>query len=195
MAQKTGCGLVIPNYLMMPKWTAKASNEITIKFYEEFSKTHDMSKVIIGGDSSGGGLAVVVLQNAIKMNLKIPKKAFLLSPWVDVTGGNPKKSKIDNMIDYDCLLFYGKIWQKGYKNKDPFVSPLYGDFSYFPETDIWLDENEVLFDDIKTMYNKMIDKNIKVHLHYGNNEGHAFPLYSKNIGKKSREEIAKFIST
>lgn len=193
IAKKTGCGLVVPNYLMMPKWTAKLSNEVTMNWYEEFVKTHDMSKVIIAGDSAGGGLSCVVIQRAIKIGLPIPSKAILISPWVDVTGGNPEKDKVDNMIDYKKVSVYGEAWQKGMKDKDPFASPLYGDMKGFPKTDLWIGGNEVLYDDVISLYDKLKEKNINVNLHYEENEGHVFPLYPTKCGKKSREEIAKFI--
>ena len=191
MAKKTGCGLVAPNYLMLPKWSAKLSNEVTLNWYEEFTKTHDMSKVIIAGDSAGGGLACVVLQRAIKIRLPIPYKAILLSPWVDVTGGNENKK--DNMIDYKLVGIYGEAWQKGMKDKDPFASPLYGDMSGFPETDLWIGGNEVLYDDVMSLHQKMLDRNVNVNLHYVEDEGHVFPLYPTKNGKKARQEIATFI--
>ena len=193
MAKKTGCALVVPNYLMMPKWTAKISNEITMNYYESFVKTHDMSKVIIAGDSAGGGLATVVIQRAIKMGLPTPCKAILISPWVDVTGGNPEKDKVDNMVNYKIVSVYGEAWQKGLKDKDPFASPLYGDMTGFPPVDLWIGGNEVLYDDVISLYEKMRDKGVKVKLHYIENEGHVFPLYPTKNGQKARKQIAEFI--
>ena len=193
IAKKTGCALVVPNYLMMPKWTAKISNEVTTNYYEAFTKTHDMSKVIIAGDSAGGGLSMVVLQRAIKMGLPIPSKAILISPWVDVTGGNPEKDSVDNMICYDMVSIYGEAWQKGLKDKDPFASPLYGDMTGLPKTDLWVGGNEVLLDDILSLYAKMKERNVDVELHFINNEGHVFPLYPTKNGKEARKQIAEFI--
>ena len=194
MANKTGCALVVPNYLMMPKYTAKISNEITLNWYEEFTKTHDMSKVIIAGDSAGGGLACVILERALKMGLPIPGKAILISPWVDVTGGNPIKDKDDNMVGYKMVSIYGEAWQKGMKDKDPFVSPLYGDVTGFPETELYIGGNEVLYDDVMSLYHKMKDCGVDVKLHYKRKEGHVYPLYPTRNGKKSREEIVEFIN-
>ena len=193
MAKKTGCGLVVPNYLMMPKWTALSSNEVTMRFYEEFATTHDMSKVIIAGDSAGGGLALIVLQRAIKMGLPIPSKAVLLSPWVDVTGGDQSKDKVDNMICYDMVILYGLAWQKGMKNKDPFVSPLYGDMRGLPPVDLWVGENEVLGEDDLLLHQRMVEANVDVTLHHVKKEGHVFPLYPTKNGKQAREEIMEFI--
>lgn len=191
IAKETGCGLVVPNYLMLPKWTAKISNEVTINWYEEFSKTHDMSKVIIAGDSAGGGLALVVLQRAIRIGLPIPSKAILLSPWVDVTGGNPDKR--DNMIDFNIVSIYGEAWQKGMKDKDPFASPLYGDMKGLPPVSLYLGGNEVLYDDVMSLFDKMKEKEVDVVLHYIEDEGHVFPLYPTKNGKRARQEIAELI--
>ncbi len=193
IAKMTGCALVVPNYFMMPKWSAKISNEITMNYYEAFTRTHDMSKVVIAGDSAGGGLALVIMQRAIKMGLPLPAKAILISPWVDVTGGNPEKDRVDNMISYDVAMEYGKAWQKGLKDKDPFASPLYGDMAGLPPVDLWVGGNEVLFYDIMFLFMKMKDNNVQVKLHQTINEGHVFPLYPTRNGKNARKEIAEFI--
>ena len=193
IAKMTGCALVVPNYLMMPKWTAKISNEITMNYYEAFCKTHDMSKVIIAGDSAGGGLSLVVLQRAIKMGLPIPGKAVLISPWVDVTGGNPEKERVDNMVSYDMVSLYGEAWQNGLKDKDPFASPLDGDMTGLPPTDLWVGGNEVLFYDITSLFQKMKEKGVEVTLHQNNSEGHVFPLYPTKNGAEARKEITEFI--
>ena len=194
MAKKTGCALVVPNYFMLPKYTAKISNEITMNFYENFTKTHYMGKVVIAGDSAGGGLASIIIQRAIKMGLPIPYKAVLISPWVDITGGNPKKNKVDNMIRCEKARAYGEAWQKGFKkDKDPFVSPLYGEMNGFPPVDLWVGGNKVLYEDINMFYGKMVDGGVDVHIHYIENEGHVFPLYPTRNGKRARKEIADYI--
>ena len=193
ISKKTGCKIVAPNYLMMPKYTAATSNEITMKFYEEFCKTHDMKNVVIAGDSAGGGLSAVVIQQAIKRGLKVPSKAILISPWVDVTGGNPEKTKVDNMIHYKMVSVYGNAWQKGLKDKDPLASPLYGDMESFPKTDLWIGGNEVLYDDVISLYEKMKNAKVDVKLHYIKNEGHVFPLYPTKNGENAVNEIAEFI--
>ena len=193
MSKKLGCEIVAPNYLMMPRYTAITSNEVTMKFYEEFTKTHDMSKVVIAGDSSGGGLSTVVIQQAIKKGLSIPSKAILISPWVDVSGGDPEKTKVDNMIHYKMVSVYGNAWQKGLKDKDPLASPLYGDMKGFPSVDLWIGGNEVLYNDVISLYEKMKKQGVEVILHYIENEGHVFPLYPTRNGQKARDSIANFI--
>ena len=193
IAKKTGCALVVPNYLKLPKWSAKTSNEVTMNFYELFTKTHDMSKVIIAGDSSGGGLAIVIMQRAIKMGLPIPNKAVLISPWVDVTGGNPNKNKDDHLVDYNQVIILGRAWQKGMRDKDPFVSPLYGDMKGLPTIDLWMGKNEILYDDLMSFNKKLVDAGVDVRLHYNEKEGHVFPLYPTKNGQKARDENVDFI--
>ena len=193
MAKKTGCALAVPNYLKLPKYTAKISNEVTLNFYEEFTKTHDMSKVVIAGDSAGAGLAMIIIQRAIKMGLPIPNKAILISPWVDVTGGNPERNKTDYKVNYEAVSLYGEAWQKGMKDKDPFVSPLYGDMKGFPKTYVWVGGNEVLYDDVLSAYEKMKEAGVDVSLHYEEKDGHDYPLYPTKNGKNARKAIAELI--
>lgn len=194
VATKTGCAISAPNYPLTPNYSWKESHQMMMNFYKQFVKTHDMKKVIIGGDSAGGGYVVSLLQQAIDLGLPLPSKMFLLSPWVDVGGGDKSMDKKDAMIEYDALKVYGEAWAKGTSTKDPIVSPLYGDMHGLPTTGLWVGTWEVLFKDCMTLCDKLRATGVKVDLHIGEKMGHVFPLYPwMREAKQAKEEIMEFI--
>ena len=75
---------------------------MVIDYYKEFIKTHDMSKVIIGGDSAGGGFVLSLLQQVIELKLPIPIKMVLLSTYVDIEG----VERDDSMLEINALLVF-----------------------------------------------------------------------------------------
>ena len=42
--------------------------------------------IFIGGDSAGGNLSIITILKLQEVNISLPSKVFLLSPWADLTG-------------------------------------------------------------------------------------------------------------
>ena len=60
------------------------------------------SRIILAGDSAGGGLVIQTIIHARRMGLPGPAGAILLSPWVDLTDETTSDSWKRN-INYDYL--------------------------------------------------------------------------------------------
>lgn len=177
VSRRGGCGLEVPNYLKLPLFTYKKSHEQMMEFYKEFSSTHKMDKVIIAGDSAGGGFALSLLQQARDLNLPLPKKAILFSPWVDVVGGNPILDKYDCMIDYEVAQIPGKAWADNDDPHNPIISPLYGKMNDLCPVDIYVGTHEILFNDCVKTHELLYKSGNTGKLFVGNKMGHVYPLY------------------
>lgn len=66
----------------------------------------DPSKIVIAGDSAGGGITLALLQVLRDLGLQMPAGGVLISPWVDLTHSFP--SVMDN-TDTDLAPTYGFI--------------------------------------------------------------------------------------
>lgn len=191
ISERTGCAFTTPNYPLTPKYTWKESHSMVIDYYKEFIKNHDMSKVIIGGDSAGGAYALTLLQQAKSLGLSLPAKMFLLSPYVDITGA--VDTDVDPILEYKGLLECGKAWANNLDLKDPKVSPFYGDMEGLPMTSLWVGTNEILYEEIIKTYEKMKDSGVEIKLHVGKDMVHTYPILPIKESDSAREEIAKFI--
>ena len=92
---------------MTPKYTWKESHSTVIDYYKEFIKTHDMNKVIIGGDSAGGGFVLSLLQQVVELKLRLPIKMVLMSPYVDIEGDIDRDD--DSMLKINHFLFLERL--------------------------------------------------------------------------------------
>ena len=190
IAERTGCAFSTPNYPLTPKFTWKEAHTMVIDYYKEFIKTHDMNKVIIGGDSAGGGFVLSLLQQVIELKLPLPIKMVLLSPYVDIEGAVERD---DSMLEINALLVFGKAWANDLPLNDPRVSPLYGNMKGLPKTCIWVGTWEILYEECIKACDKMKNSGVEVELHIGEKMGHVYPLYPIPEGENARKEIAKFI--
>ncbi len=193
ISKRTGCGFSMPNYPKIPQFTHKESYIAVMSYYKDFMEQHDNSRVIIGGDSAGGAIALSVMQQAREKGLPLPQKSVLISPYTDITGGVKDMNKHDVMVEYDAAMIFGSAWANGTDLQNPVVSPYYGDMKDLPPTGIWLGTWEVLHDEIVATYKKMRQSGVDVHLYEKKELMHIYPLCPIKEAQKARAEIAEFI--
>ena len=101
------------------------------------------------GDSAGGGFSLALVQEILKTDsLDLPRRLILISPWVDVTGGDDALQKYDTFLSNEVLRHVGADWAGELDPRDPIVSPLYGDMRGLPATDLFTGTWEVFYSDI-----------------------------------------------
>lgn len=194
-AKTTGCGIVAPNYPLLPLHTAAEAHPLMLRLYRDLLKGIPASRVLIMGDSAGGGFTLALAQQIRHDSLDLPRRLVLISPWVDVMGGDPSLQGRDNWLTIDVLQKYGTAWAGQMDVSDPVISPLYGDMEGLPPTDLFTGTWEVFYTDVCKTYDKMKATGVDVRLHVAEKMGHVYPLWPSPEGRKARHEIAKIIKT
>ena len=194
-AKTTGCGIVAPNYPLLPLHTAAEAHPLMLRLYRDLLKGIPASRVLIMGDSAGGGFTLALAQQILHDSLDLPRRLVLISPWVDVMGGDPSLQGRDNWLTIDVLQKYGTAWAGQMDVSDPIISPLYGDMEGLPPTDLFTGTWEVFYTDVCKTYDKMKAAGVDVRLHVAEKMGHVYPLWPSPEGRKARHEIAKIIKT
>lgn len=195
LARRTGCELIVPNYPLLPNNTAADAHPMMMELYRQIAATHDMSKVVIMGDSAGGGFSLALVQEAQEEGLPLPGRMVLLSPWVDVDGGNYNLDRKDAMIDLDCVKIYGQAWAGELGVTNPIVSPMFGNMKGLPEADIFAGTWEVLMDDCISVEQSLNAAGVSAHIHLGNKMGHVYPLYPIPEAKPAVTEIVNIVKS
>jgi acetyl esterase/lipase len=194
-AKTTGCGIVAPNYPLLPLHTAAEAHPLMLRLYRDLLKGIPASRVLIMGDSAGGGFTLALAQQIRHDSLDLPRRLVLISPWVDVMGGDPSLQGRDNWLTIDVLQKYGTAWAGQMDVSDPVISPLYGDMEGLPPTDLFTGTWEVFYTDVCKTYDKMKAAGVDVRLHVAEKMGHVYPLWPSPEGRKACHEIAKIIKT
>ena len=192
-AEMTGCGMVIPNYPLLFRYTAKDAHPLMLQLYRQLLERLPAQRIIIAGDSAGGGFSLALTQELKADSLDLPSRLILISPWVDVLGGDDALQEYDTFLSNEVLRHVGADWAGDLDPRDPIVSPLYGDMQSLPPTDLYTGTWEVFYTDIVKTYDKMKAAGVDVRLHTKQKMGHVYPLWPCPEGKEAREEIAKTI--
>jgi monoterpene epsilon-lactone hydrolase len=107
-------------------------------------------RVVIGGDSAGGGLTAALLLALRDRGVALPAGAVCLSPWVDMTltaGSYESRAAADKLFSLASAEEASKLYLNGHDPKDPLVSPVFGSWTGMPPLLIQVGDAEVLLDD------------------------------------------------
>ena len=194
-AETTGCGMVIPNYPLLFRYTVKDAFPLMMQLYRQLQERFPAKRIVIMGDSAGGGFSLALAQEILKTDsLDLPGRLILISPWVDVTGGDDALQEYDTFLSNEVLRHVGADWAGELDPRDPIVSPLYGDMQGLPPADLFTGTWEVFYTDIVKTYDKMKAAGVDARLHVKEKMGHVYPLWPCPEGKEARKEIAEMIS-
>ena len=192
-ATATGCGIVTPNYPLLYQYTAHDAHPLMMQLYQQLIKQYSAKRVIIMGDSAGGGFTLTLAQEIRGDSLDLPHRLVLISPWVDVLGGDDALQEHDTFLDAEVLRKVGADWAGEIDPRDPMISPLYGDMQGLPPTDLFTGTWEIFYTDIVKTYDKMKAAGVDARLHVAEKMGHVYPLWPCPEGSKGRKEIAEII--
>lgn len=159
-----GFKVFAPEYRMAPEHLFPAAVDDAVAVYRGL-REQGISKIVVSGDSAGGGLALAMMLSLRDAGEPIPAAAVLFSPWTDLAAtGETLRTNDDR-----CALFRGAkigpgaLYYLGTADpKNPLASPLYGDLKGLPPMLIHVGENEVLLDDSRRFADRAKAAGVKV---------------------------------
>ena len=176
---KLGMELVLPVYPKAPAHTAVEIQQVLIDRYLYLVREKDIpaENIVFVGDAAGGGLALAILQKLKYLALPMPKQAFLISPWLDVSNSNPEIEEIqphDPILNTDKLSFKGEKYAGDLDLHHPVVSPIYGDLTGLPKLTVFAGTREIFCADVKKLDAIATEKNLNIDVHIFKNQMHFF---------------------
>jgi len=107
-------------------------------------------KLVIAGESAGGGLTVATLMTLRDSQVPLPAAGICMSPWVDMECLGKSivtKSSIDPIVRQNDLKMYAKAYLGDGDRRTPLAAPIYGNLKGLPPLLIQVGTAEILFDD------------------------------------------------
>jgi epsilon-lactone hydrolase len=150
IAREARVKVCVLDYRLAPEHPCPAAIDDALAAYRALLDERPPSRLVLGGDSAGGGLVMALLLAIRDAKLPMPSGAFLISPWVDL------HCKADSYIreaDRDVVLSRPVMRQAAghyagdLPHDDPRVSPVRADLSGLPPLFIQSTDAEVLADD------------------------------------------------
>lgn len=139
MAALMGARVWSVDYRLPPEHPYPAPLDDCVSAYRALLRRSTPEHIIAGGASAGGNLAAATILRARDEGLPMPKAAVIMTPQIDLTEAGDSFNTllgIDTALT-SSLMPANLLYAGGHDLRDPYLSPLFGDFSKgFPPT--WL---------------------------------------------------------
>lgn len=184
------------DYRLAPRHPYPAALEDSLAAYRWLLDTGvEPGRLVIGGDSAGGGLAVATLLRARAAGDPLPAAQVLISPWVDLEGTGESMTSLRELDPYMtaennrafALAYVGN----GQSMRDPLVSPVHADLTGLPPTAILVGGHEILLDDARRLHSAARRDGVPAWLRVWDGMWHVFPVQA---GKLESPEVAEAVS-
>ena len=198
LASEAGVCVLAPAYHLAP-WgdCARAYDDLTA-FFAALGESNPGSKLLLMGDSAGGGLALGLAQQLARAGGPMPERLILFSPWVDVSMENPDIADYigaDPILHLELMKVHGILWAGDLGVGDSRVSPLRGDMTGLPPVTLYCGTRELLCPDILLAAEKMEAAGVDIDLRLGQGLNHDYPLMPIPEGRAAVREVIEMART
>lgn len=197
LADSTSMDVLCFDYRLAPENPYPAATEDAMKVWNYLMLLgYGARDVIVTGDSAGGNLALSLILRLKQEERLLPRGIVLMSPWTDLTSSGKSfqlKADMDPVLDSAYIQRMIEAYAKGLDLKDPYISPLYGNFEGFPPTYIQVGENEILLSDSQRLHQVFVDANVSVKMDVYPNMWHVFQMSPVRAAREAMDKNAEFI--
>lgn len=190
------------DYRVAPEHPFPAALEDAVTAYRWLldEKNYRPEQIVVAGDSAGGGLALALCLYLRDHGMPMPGGIIAMSPWGDLTCSG--ESYVSN---YELDPLYGNskdniLYDSAYIGDadpmNPYISPVFGEFSGFPPVLLQVGDMEVLLSDTLRIAEKLKAAGVKHRLSVYEGMFHVFQMALDIIpeSRESWEETEQFMS-
>ncbi|KOY85610.1 hypothetical protein AD998_05090 [bacterium 336/3] len=185
-------------YQQAPEHPFPTAPSNALSAYEWVLENYPNRKIYLLGDSAGGGLCLSIMLQMREENIKMPKKCFLIAPWVDL---EMKRDSIKRLAKRDLIMREKdlKMLVNLYVGKEsiqnPFISPINADLSNLPPIHIYQGTEDIFLDEVKELHQKLKESENDTHLEIWEGMPHVWHLMYDKLpeARKATQKIAQMI--
>lgn len=190
------------DYRVAPEHRYPAALEDAVAAYQWLLDAGYVGRqIIVVGDSAGGGLALALAMYVRDHGMPLPQKMVLMSPWTDLTASGASYQE-----NYERDPLFGNTRESMIYNGEyvgeqdptqPYISPLFGDFSGLPPMLFQVGGLEMLLSDSTAAAKKAEEAGCQVELTVYEGMFHVFQLSMDMLPESQAawEQVSRFLGS
>ncbi len=196
MARASKAKVLLINYRLAPENPFPAAVDDAVMSYRWLlAQGVPANRIMIAGDSAGGGLTLATLVALRDAGEPLPACATCFSPWVDLEGegDSAKPGAIDDpMLALEGLQEMGRHYA-GSDLRNPLAAPLYADLSGLPPLLVFVGTREILQDDATRVVDNARAAGVDTTLSVGEGLIHVWQIFPLPESAESLAQVSEFV--
>lgn len=195
-----GADVLTIDYRVAPEFPYPAALDDALEAYNWLlERGYTPNNIVVAGDSAGGGLGLALCLFLRDHRMPMPAGLIAMSAWTDLTNSSQSYetnyttdpvfgNSMDNML-------YHSTYVGEDDPRNPYISPMFGDYHGFPPMLMQVGSDEVLLDDTVIVAKKARKEGTKVRLSIYEGMFHDFQMAGDLMpeSKKAWEEVERFL--
>jgi monoterpene epsilon-lactone hydrolase len=199
LARAAKARILLVDYRLAPENPFPAAVEDSVGGYKWLlSSGVKPGRVVIAGESAGGGLTAATLVALRDAGEPLPAAAICVSPWVDMEAIGESmvtRADVDPFVQKDALLEMARTYLGGTDPRTPLASPIYADLKGLPPLLIQVGTAEVLYDDARRLAERAESAGVEVVFEPWEDMIHMWHSFAAMLpeGQQAIDRIGEFV--
>ena len=217
LASKCGVRVFCMDYRLAPEHVFPAAPDDVMEAYGYLlANGYDPSRIILCGESAGGGLCYALAQKLRDKGRTLPAGIIAISPWTDLTSSGESyriNAKRDPSMSVERLKYFADCYVYGaekvgkklhpivnsdeaddvFRKSDPKISPLFDSQDKMPPSLIFVGSDEIMLNDSVELHEKLLAAGSHSELVVAEGMWHGYILYALSEREGDFDKIRKFI--
>jgi epsilon-lactone hydrolase len=196
LVDASGCSVTVPLYPLAPEHTHADVFDLVRPVYRALASAVPPGKLVLMGDSAGGGMALALAQSLLSERLAQPARIVLMSPWLDVTLSNPRIGElepIDPLLAVPGLREAARRYAGDSDLRDPMISPINGPLAGLAPITLFTGTHELLLADARRFRETATAQGAALTYFEYPDMVHAWPLLPLPEARRAMRQIVEAI--
>lgn len=197
VARKTRAEFIVPLYPLAPAHHWDEAFALLEQVWKKAVNKYGADNVSLMGDEAGAGLAAAFAEYLAAQGKAQPANLILISPWVDLSLGNPLVNDLqsrDPLLSAYGMRKVGKLWANGLDLHDYRLSPINGEVRGLRNVLVLAGTREILYPDARLFFERARAAGVHAEFVRGRGLNNNFPLDPLPEASRAIEKICSVIS-